>query len=311
MKYNKIDQEKFDIDVKNDRWASIETNFKKKRIDAVQKAAYSLLDSYFKKEVLNQKDASTVAQFIVDCLDSGFSNHEIEFFFSDLTGRTFTPIKSLITPKVNQAIREETVTSIKDIIVLHYHRYEDIYREVINLRTKDGLPLKYDDLNSKEIYYVSEQFMLALEALRAKEKILGLHKRSFLTEIRKKMKSMNQKESYDLSKLDIDEQVELSEFIGKAKKKNVKVKPKYELPSIHQDDEEARKEIKKESNGFEISPIEKVQVEKRVKEKQINISSLDDIRAKIEKRVNEKIKKYENERSSQKAKKEGETKNEG
>lgn len=93
-----------------------------------------------------------------------------------------------------KAIKEETLVDIEKIIPLHIEDYEQIYQEADRLRS---IPLK-------------------VQAMRGKEKLVGLHREINSVEIHNEVNiEVDGDPQYDLSKLSEPEQKRLEELMQK------------------------------------------------------------------------------------------------
>lgn len=103
---------------------------------------------------------------------------------------------------------------------LHMNRYEKLYEEAMKMETHDGIPFN----NRKHWNAKCMQYIAALNALQAKEKLLGLHDKSMVIEINNNKAFVVEKEEkrgllpgYDLDKLTLEEQKELLTIIQEAR----------------------------------------------------------------------------------------------
>ena len=122
----------------------------------------------------------------------------------------------------------------RDLMIKHSGRYEQIWKKNYTNPFSAKLDNPEDDLDDKEVrktlFKVAKHYMIAADALRAKEKMLGLTHNRMDVELKNEFfeQEENNKEpefdpsKYDLTKLSLQEKLELLELLKKAKGEETK-----------------------------------------------------------------------------------------
>lgn len=133
-----------------------------------------------------------IRQYSIEALIKGYANTELfDILCKDYPHVEPYDLESLIR-SAHIRITEATLVDIDKIIPLHIELYEKIYKEL------------------DELYYIPGK----LKALRQKEKIVGLHKETNKIEIYNQINvEIESDPTYDISKLNKEEQVRLGDFI--------------------------------------------------------------------------------------------------
>ena len=117
----------------------------------------------------------------------------------------------------------------RDIMIKHAGRYEQIWKKNYTNPFSKKLENPEDDLDDKEIrktlFKIAKHYMIAADALRAKEKMLGLTHNRMDVELKNEYVQQEEKNNvpefdvsrYDLSKLELAEKIELLHLIKKSK----------------------------------------------------------------------------------------------
>ncbi len=181
------------------------------------------------------------------------------------------------------------------MVNLHILRYEDFFKDNINPDLSKVLPAY-----RKQV--LADKFNVAMESLLAKEKMLGIHTKTFKIKYSNYISTQRQvnKKDFDFKKLTIKERFKLLEIIEKSEvRKNDDIKPIIKQASDIQD-AVIIKETKKEE--IELSPLNEVKLlnqkeEDKKKEPKVN-RSFQDIQRMIQenakKELEEKMKGSEN-----------------
>jgi hypothetical protein len=123
-------------------------------------------------------------------------------------------------------IQRELDFNIRDIMIRNASRYEEIWRKNFNTPLRRNLENPDDDLEDEDIrktlYKISNHYMIASDALKRKEKLLGLtHNRMDIhlnNEFREKeYEKVEDESNFDPSRLTLEENLELLELLKKAK----------------------------------------------------------------------------------------------
>lgn len=146
------------------------------------------------EKVMLAHDIEQMFDFATEGLIKGYSHVDL----MDKIGQQWmnAPVEEIERQikRAVKAIREETLVDIDKIIPLHIEMYEEIYREA-------------DDMRSVGI---------KLRAMKAKEKLVGLHRETNVVEIHNEMNVEHEVEpQYNLTKLSSQEQKRLMELLKK------------------------------------------------------------------------------------------------
>lgn len=143
--------------------------------------------------------AEAIKQFAIEGIIKGYSNDTL----IDLINADYGPVNidecKLLIRQAHSIIKDETLIDIDKIIPQHIELYERLYRDFDNWRSIPG----------------------KLKAMRAKERLIGLHKESNYVDVYNEMNIEVETDSqYDLSRLTTQEQSKLNSLLKKIEDKN-------------------------------------------------------------------------------------------
>jgi hypothetical protein len=203
------------------------------------------------------------------------------------------------TSKAKQIIRDEFEEEKKYIVETHILRYNDIYDKNVNRKI---------NTNKEHIRKMlkTEFLSTALDALQAKEKLLGLHTKTFKIEINRFFAQKNDinKKQYDFTLLTFEEKKELKNLLNLAK-----IKPMFkQLPLSNLEQEVEQFTGKKTSKELELdAPIQEIrdiERQEQSKTKSVDIgnvtdytdkavsSNLNSIQDSLQQKVQEKLERF-------------------
>jgi len=160
----------------------------------------------------------------------------------------------LMVHEAANRLKQETVRDAQAIVALHDLQYDDIiYKNVKAYNNWIEQPQSKRDYAIN--YSVIEQLKTALNALKQKERMLGLHKKDaklkYSASLAQDFEVAIEVDEYDVSDLTFEEQVELLGLIKKCKIGYEEIQSSYGLIRVDNSIEDANVEEDKESKRLE------------------------------------------------------------
>jgi len=177
-------------------------------------------------------------------------------------------------------IENEHSTNKKDVLSIHYRRYERIFRKYAEL----DIELVPKHLRGLRMF---EALSIMIETLQSKERAFGMHAQNFSLKINQfniAQKKVATRNKYDFKKLSLEELVEIKTLIDVAKKRT---QASMVVDSDVAADMEFEKMTSAKRRKEEVEydhPIQKVKTKKHRKEKEfqhVPMKTADDIKKKI------------------------------
>ena len=163
-----------------------------------------------------EKEVYQVIDWMRDGLSNEWCTQKLRATINDKTGRVYSPrfVENIITA-ANQLINQWYRLQIHQIENIHVARYNQIVVQKLNKQYEfsENMP------EWLRIKIISDDLMEALNAMRQKEVLLGMHRKSFKLTINTQNNiNINtpkkiDKGQIDLTKLTLEEQVELMNLI--------------------------------------------------------------------------------------------------
>lgn len=257
---------------------------------AKRKKSNKLRKSKLTKELKDKLALDELSQFVIDHLAT--SQPIIELMKQGLSDQEIldTLIREGKTPKTanmylsgaRQVLKSEHSKKRKLVVGTHLRRYD---RDITRLRNYEPRTDSFAVYNQRK----SDAYWKMMETMHQKEKLLGMHSRSFKLAINNTT-NINVKEvknNFNLSKLDIDEKIEFLNLINRCKTGNIIIKNSDDEVKIIKPEQEVE-DIEFEEVEDNINLI-KVIEDKREEEKEEKVV-LNDIENKIKKALLEKAK---------------------
>lgn len=154
-------------------------------------------------------------------LKEGQTAGEIKDYYSNHSEYSMHTINHYIS-ECYKGLQGETLRDVDTIISQHTKRYEKMYNKITNARKRwqDA-----EEEEPKDAFVIRKKIMTevinAVDALFRKEKLLGLHEKdvsiSINNTLKKTTNKVNQMDKYDLSKLTLQEKIELLNLINESR----------------------------------------------------------------------------------------------
>lgn len=266
-------KEYFEGLVKSEKWLDLEATDRsniKKYLGHVEHDKETTRDSVHVRVIIElYKNGYTRDGIIQELTARGLGEHSIKKLI--LTAR-----------KVNL---ENFGKSVEEMIGLHVARYETMYKE--NLITSDIDKLSLPE-EMKKVMRV-DRYTLAMDNVRAKEKVLGMHTKRFKVEVNNYFDQQKDKEKdrYDFSLLTLDQMLEFRAMIKKIRQDENEV-------TIIRPKKEKVEEITQDVEYEEVptSPLRQVKEVNELAEKEVEEEknkTLDDVKKEIGSSLKEQL----------------------
>lgn len=161
---------------------------------------------------LKKRSISEMKQVVKDLVDSDIDSFEIIQTIINQYPVTEERVKAEINSYINKRKKNLPSYDINTIISLHARRYESIYRKCI------GLEDLWNDPDTNKASLIA-MFNNSIVALRKKEEVLGLHKKSVKRKISESVVKITKREikSHNFDNLTLEEKIELRKLLQKAR----------------------------------------------------------------------------------------------